>query len=54
MFRTFRWQWKLGFEALSRGANHVVMIDTDIKVAQQLKETAKILNAENLTPPNDR
>ena len=39
----------LGFEALSRGANHVVMIDTDIKVAQQLKETAKILNAENLT-----
>ena len=39
----------LGFEALSRGANHVVMIDTDIKVAQQLKDTAKILNAENLT-----
>ncbi|OGT22726.1 MAG: 16S rRNA (guanine(966)-N(2))-methyltransferase RsmD [Gammaproteobacteria bacterium RIFCSPHIGHO2_02_FULL_42_13] len=39
----------LGFESLSRGAGHVVMIDTSTEAVQQLKETAKTLNAENLT-----
>lgn len=38
----------LGFEALSRGASKVVMIDAERKVIQELKTNQKLLNAENL------
>ncbi len=37
----------MGFEALSRGARQVVMVERDRKVAQALKENASILKAEN-------
>lgn len=37
----------LGFEALSRGARQVVMVERDSKVAHVLKENAAILKAEN-------
>lgn len=35
----------LGFEALSRGAKHVTMVDSSIKIIQNLKENAQALNA---------
>lgn len=35
----------LGFEALSRGAEHVVFVDTQRKVIEQLKQNAASLNA---------
>ncbi len=38
----------LGFEALSRGATHVVMVDKSPQVIRTLKENAKILGAENI------
>lgn len=38
----------LGFEALSRGAKHVTMIDKSSKVIRTLKENAAILGAENI------
>jgi 16S rRNA (guanine966-N2)-methyltransferase len=38
----------LGFEALSRGASHVVMLDSARKVVQQLKATRDILAAEHV------
>lgn len=38
----------LGFEALSRGATHVLMVDASIKIIQQLKANAQLLQAENL------
>lgn len=37
----------LGFEAISRNARHVVMIEKDIKVSHRLLENKKLLNAEN-------
>jgi 16S rRNA (guanine966-N2)-methyltransferase len=38
----------LGFEALSRGAAHVVMVDQSAAVVALLKEEAKVLEAENI------
>ncbi|MDP2784875.1 MAG: 16S rRNA (guanine(966)-N(2))-methyltransferase RsmD [Sulfurimicrobium sp.] len=37
----------LGFEALSRGARQVVMVERDPKVAHSLRANAATLNAEN-------
>lgn len=37
----------LGFEALSRGANHVTFVDAQIPIVKSIKETATILNAHN-------
>ncbi len=37
----------LGFEALSRGARQVVMVERDSKVVRALKENASALKAEN-------
>lgn len=37
----------LGFEALSRGARQVVMVERDSKVARALKQNAALLKAEN-------
>jgi len=37
----------LGFEALSRGAKQVVMVERDAKVARSLSTNAATLNAEN-------
>lgn len=37
----------MGFEALSRGARQVVMVERDSKVARALKENAVTLKAEN-------
>jgi len=37
----------LGFEALSRGAKQVVMVERDAKVARALRVNAATLNAEN-------
>lgn len=37
----------LSFEALSRGANHVIMIEPNVKQASVLKENIQRLNAEN-------
>ena len=36
----------LGFEALSRGAKGVVMVESDRAIAQALRETARVLEAE--------
>lgn len=36
----------LGFEALSRGADHVTMIDASGPVVRQLQENARILNVD--------
>ena len=36
----------LGFEALSRGANHVVMLDNDFATIKQLNATADMLQAQ--------
>lgn len=38
----------LGFEALSRGAKHVLMIDKSIKMVEQLLTNAKLLGADHL------
>ncbi|MDQ3731690.1 MAG: 16S rRNA (guanine(966)-N(2))-methyltransferase RsmD [Pseudomonadota bacterium] len=38
----------LGFEAASRGANSVVMVDTDPRVVQQLRAHAERLGAANI------
>ncbi len=38
----------LGFEALSRDAKHVVMVDMSAKVIQQLKVNARLLEARNV------
>ena len=38
----------LGFEALSRGAEHVVMVDQDQAVTQHLEANAQILQAKHL------
>lgn len=38
----------LGFEALSRGAKQVVMVDASIRVINQLQENAKLLQADNI------
>lgn len=37
----------LGFEALSRGATHVVMVDDSLKIIQLLQEEALLLGAKN-------
>jgi 16S rRNA (guanine966-N2)-methyltransferase len=37
----------LGFEALSRGAAHVVMVDQSVEVVQQLQAAANMFGAEN-------
>jgi 16S rRNA (guanine966-N2)-methyltransferase len=42
----------LGFEALSRGAAEVVMIEQSSIVARQLKENAQLLGANNATVVN--
>lgn len=38
----------LGFEALSRGAAYVTMVDRSIDVVKLLKEEVKLLSAENI------
>ena len=38
----------LGFEAISRGANSVTMIELDTKAAQQLKNNQQLLKAEHV------
>ena len=38
----------LGFEALSRGAKHVVLVDQSTKIVKQLKASAKLLQADNV------
>ena len=38
----------LGFEALSRGAKHVVMVDASTQAIAALKKNAKILNTEEI------
>ena len=42
----------LGFEALSRGAAEVVMVEQSSIVARQLKENAQLLGANNATVVN--
>lgn len=37
----------LGFEALSRGAHHVVFVDQDLRVVQQLQANAVLLGARD-------
>ena len=37
----------LGFEALSRGANKVVMVDASMRIISKLKENAESLQADN-------
>jgi 16S rRNA (guanine966-N2)-methyltransferase len=39
----------LGFEALSRGASHVVMVDHSVSVITLLKQQLMVLKAENAT-----
>lgn len=39
----------LGFEALSRGASHVIMTDASRMVTNKINENAKLLGATNLT-----
>lgn len=39
----------LGFEALSRGANQVIMCELDKSAAKQLKSNAQLLNADNVS-----
>ena len=38
----------LGFEALSRGAKHVVMVDASTQIIATLKKNAQLLLAENI------
>ncbi|MDX2371078.1 MAG: 16S rRNA (guanine(966)-N(2))-methyltransferase RsmD, partial [Colwellia sp.] len=42
----------LGFEALSRGAAHVTLIELNKAAAKQLKENKKLLNADNVNITN--
>ena len=42
----------LGFEALSRGARRVVMVEKDRKVAEALRESARELGADDLDVVN--
>ena len=42
----------LGFEALSRGARRVVMVESDRKVAAGLRESAQALGAQSLEVVN--
>ena len=37
----------LGFEALSRDASHVVMVESDAKIVESLKQHAQTLKSEN-------
>ena len=39
----------LGFEALSRGAKHVTMVDANSKIIKKLKENSEALEAHNLS-----
>lgn len=39
----------LGFEALSRGARHVTMIDASLKIIRKLQENARLLATNDLT-----
>ena len=39
----------LGFEALSRGASEVVMVESDAKIVESLKQHAQTLNSDNHT-----
>ncbi|WP_290653766.1 16S rRNA (guanine(966)-N(2))-methyltransferase RsmD [Idiomarina sp.] len=39
----------LGFEAASRGARQVVMVEKDHRVANQLQQNVALLNADNIT-----
>lgn len=39
----------LGFEALSRGADQVTLIDEDLRVVQQLQQNAHTLETDNAT-----
>lgn len=43
----------LGFEAVSRNAAKVVMVEKSAKVTQQLKDNVKLLRAENCLVVND-
>jgi 16S rRNA (guanine966-N2)-methyltransferase len=36
----------LGFEALSRGADHVTMVDASVQVVHQLRENSRVLNVD--------
>ncbi len=38
----------LGFEALSRGAAHAVLVDNNARVCKQLKKQAQVLNTSNI------
>jgi 16S rRNA (guanine966-N2)-methyltransferase len=38
----------LGFEALSRGAKHVVMVDASMQIISTLKKTAHLLHTEDI------
>ena len=38
----------LGFEALSRGAEHVTMVDTSRKIIEQLRKNAKLLQTDTV------
>lgn len=42
----------LGFEALSRGASNVTLIELDKSAAKQLNDNKKLLNADNLKVNN--
>ncbi len=39
----------LGFEALSRGASEVVMVESDVKIVESLKQHAQTFNSDNQT-----
>jgi 16S rRNA (guanine966-N2)-methyltransferase len=39
----------LGFEALSRGAKHVVMVDQSKKIVDSLRKNAELLGGEDIT-----
>jgi 16S rRNA (guanine966-N2)-methyltransferase len=47
-FDLFAGSGALGFEALSRGAKQVVMVDISTKIIKKLAENAKILQATNV------
>ena len=38
----------IGFEALSRGAAHVIMVDNNTRICEKLKEQATLLQADNI------
>ena len=42
----------IGFEAASRGAEHVVMVEKHHKAAQQLRQNLKTINADNISIKN--